>query len=117
MRRTLGENGFIKTLFGLALLVALIYTGLTFARPYYRYYQLGSHTSDYLKTDVGELNVIRKHVLDDAAELGIPLTDANLSVTLDKNRKMITVKGTWTDTVDLLGYYRKDVDFVMEETF
>ena len=117
MRRELGEKGFIKALFGLALLVALIFTGVTFARPYYRYYQLSSHTSDFLKTDIGELNVIRKHVLDDAAELGVPLTDANLSVTLDTNKKIITVKGTWTDSVDLFGYYQKNVDFVMEEVF
>ncbi|NJD56641.1 MAG: hypothetical protein FIA94_09595 [Nitrospirae bacterium] len=117
MRRTLGEDGFIKTLLGLALLVALIYVGLTFSRPYYRYYQLGSHTSDFLKTDIGEINTIRKHVLDDAAELGVPLADANLSVMFDKDKKTVTVKGTWTDSVDLFGYYQKDVDFVMEETY
>ena len=117
MRRELGEKGFIKALFGLALLVALIFTGVTFARPYYRYYQLSSHTGDFLKTDVGNLDVIRKHVLDDAAELGVPLTDENLSVTIDKAKKTVTVKGTWTDSVDLFGYYQKNVDFVMEEAF
>ncbi|HYQ48440.1 MAG TPA: hypothetical protein VEP69_05190, partial [Thermodesulfovibrionales bacterium] len=102
---------------GLGLLVALIYMGVTFSRPYYRYYQLSSHTGDFLKTDIGEISIIRKHVLDDAAELGVPLTDANLFVTFDKDKKSVTVKGTWTDSVDLFGYYRKDVDFVMEETY
>jgi hypothetical protein len=117
MRRELGEKGFIKTLFGLALLVALIFAGVTFARPYYRYYQLSSHTSDFLKSDIGDPNIIRKHVLDDAAELGVPLTDANLSVSIDRERKTVTVKGIWTDSVDLFGYYQKNVDFVMEEVF
>jgi hypothetical protein len=117
MRRELGEKGFIKALFGLALLGALIFTGVAFARPYYRYYQLSSHTSDFLKSDVGNLDTIRKHVLDDAAELGVPIDDANLSVTLDESKKQITVKGTWTDSVDLFGYYQKNVDFVMEEVF
>jgi len=117
MKRELGDEGFIKTLFGLALLVALIFTGVTFARPYYRYYQLSSHTSDFLKSDVGNLDAIKKHVLDDAAELGVPLDAANLSVTLDASKKQIAVKGIWTDSVDLFGYYQKNVDFVMEEVF
>jgi hypothetical protein len=117
MRRDLGEKGFIKTLLGLALLAGLIFLGMAFATPYYRYYQLGSHTRDFLKTDIGEVNLIRKHVIEDAAEIGVPLDDKNISVSVDSARKSVRVKATWTDTVDLFGYYQKSIDFVMEEEF
>jgi|OpeIllAssembly_1097287.scaffolds.fasta_scaffold03270_2 hypothetical protein len=117
MRRAQGEKGFIKTLLGLGLLVALIYVGVTLAKPYYRYYQFGSHTRDFLKTDIGEVNLIRKHMLEDAAELGVPLNDRNLTVSIDTFRKQVKVKAIWTDKVDLLGQYQKDIDFVLEEEF
>ena len=117
MRRDLGEKGFVKTLLGLALLVGLIFVGVTFATPYYRYYQFGSHTRDFLKTDIGEVNLIRKHMIEDAAELGVPLNDKDLSVSVDKFKKIVRVKASWTDTVDLFGYYQKSIDFVMEEEF
>jgi len=115
LRKAWGEKGFIKTLLGLGLLVAIIFVGVTFARPYYRYYQFGSHTRDYLKTDIGDVNAIRKHMLEDAAELGVPLNDQDLTVSVDTVKKRVMVKATWTDTVDLLGQYQKDIDFVLEE--
>jgi hypothetical protein len=100
---------------GLFLLVALVAAGVTFSRPYYRYYQLGSHTRDFLKTDIGDVNAIKTHIIEDAAELGVPLEDKDVSVTSVK--KIIKVKASWTDTVDLWGYYQKSVDFVMEEEY
>ncbi len=115
MKHCVGEQGMIKTLLGLVLLVGLIYAGTTFAGPYYRYYQLGSHTRDFLKTDIGDVNQIKAHVLEDAKELGVPLQEGNLSVEVEK--KIVKVKATWTDTVDLMGYYQKSVDFVMEEEY
>lgn len=117
MRREIGEKGFVKTLLGLALLVGLIFAGVTIATPYYRYYQLSSHTRDFLKTDIGDIGLIRKHVMEDAAELGVPLVDKDLAVTVDTVKKAVKVKATWTDSVDFFGYYQKSIDFVMEEDF
>lgn len=115
MSKARGEKGFIKTFLGLGLVVALIYVGVTLARPYYRYYQLGSHTRDFLKTDIGDVNAIRKSMLEDAAEIGVPLNDQDLTVSVDTIKKRVTVKATWTDTVDFFGQYQKDIDFVLEE--
>ena len=115
MIKGLGEKGFIKTLLGLFLLIALMAAGVTFARPYYRYYTLGSHTRDFLKTDIGDVNAIKKHIIEDAAELGVPLDDKDVSVSVVK--KTIKVRAVWTETVDLWGFYQKSVDFVMEEDY
>jgi hypothetical protein len=115
MRKDLGQKGFIKGIIGLFLLIALILAGVTFARPYYRYYSLGSHTRDFLRTEIGNVETIRKNIMKDAAELDVPLDEKDVSVTLVQ--KIIKVKATWTDTVDLWGLYQTNVDFVMEEEY
>jgi hypothetical protein len=59
--------------------------------------------------------MIRANILKDAAELGIQLNEAELSVTSDK--KVIKVKATWKDTVDFWGYYQKTFDFELYEEY
>ncbi|MBI5849131.1 MAG: hypothetical protein HZB31_14500 [Nitrospirae bacterium] len=115
MKKNLGEKGFIKTLLGLILLGALIVALMLFGQPYYRSYTLGSHTRDFLKTEIGDANTIRANVMKDAAELGIRLNEADLSVTIDK--KVVKVKATWKDTVDFWGFYQKTFDFDMYEEY
>jgi hypothetical protein len=115
MRKDLGQKGFIKGIIGLFLLIALILAGTTFARPYYRYYSLGSHTRDFLRTEIGNVETIRKNIMKDAAELDVPLNEKDVSISVVQ--KIIKVKATWTDTVDLWGFYQTSVDFVMEEEY
>ena len=115
MRNDPGEKGFIKGLFGLLLLGALMTSLILFGKPYYRSYTLGAHTRDFLKTDIGDINAIKNNVMKDAAELGIKLNDADLSVTIDK--KVVKVKASWKDTVDFWGYYQKTFDFEMYEEY
>ena len=31
--------------------------------------------------------------------------------------RMVNVKATWSETVDFWGYYKKTIDFVMEEDY
>ncbi len=115
MKNDLGEKGFIKTLLGLVLLGAIMVSLVLFGKPYYRSYTLGSHTRDFLKTEIGDVGAIRANVIKDAAELGIKLNEADLSVTLDQ--KVVKVKATWKDTVDFWGYYKKTFDFEMYEEY
>ena len=115
MKTKLGEKGFIKTLFGLLFLGAIMVCLVLFGKPYYRSYTLGAHTRDFLKTEIGNVDMIRSNVMKDAAELGIKLNEADLSVTIDK--KVVKVKATWKDTVDFWGYYQKTFDFDMYEEY
>ena len=115
MRRDLGEKGFIKTLFGLFLLGAILASLVILGKPYYRSHTLGAHTRDYLKTEIGDIARIRENVMKDAAELGIKLSESDLSVTIDN--KIVKVKATWKDTVDFWGYYQKTFDFELYEEY
>lgn len=115
MRNRIGRQGFIKikTFFSLLLVGLLLFIGLSFAMPYYRYYMLKSHTKDLLILAVGNPNYVKEKIMEDAANLKIPLQRSNLDVTM--KLKIIKVRATWSETVDLRGYYQKRLDFVMEE--
>jgi len=113
MMKKIGNRGFVKGVLSLCILVAIIFIGISFGKPYYRFYALGSHTRDFLKTDVGDIDAIKKNVMKDAAELNVPLDEADLEVV--SLNKIIKVKATWSETVDFWGYYQKQLDFVMEE--
>jgi len=115
MKKTLGEKGFIKTLLGLLLLVAILVCVVLLGKPYYRSYTLGAHTRDFLKTEIGNVEAIRANVMKDAEELGIKLNDSDLSVTIVN--KAVKVKATWKDTVDFWGYYQKTFDFELYEEY
>ena len=115
MKNGLGEKGFIKALFGLLLLGAIMVSLVLFGKPYYRSYMLGAHTRDFLKTEIGNVGMIKNNIMKDAAELGIKLNEKDLSVYLDN--KIIKVKATWKDTVDFWGYYQKTFDFEMYEEY
>jgi hypothetical protein len=113
MMKKIGNRGFVTGVLSLCILVAIIFIGISFGKPYYRFYALGSHTRDFLKTDVGDIDAIKKNVMKDAAELNVPLDEADLEVV--SLNKIIKVKATWSETVDFWGYYQKQLDFVMEE--
>ncbi|RPI38255.1 MAG: hypothetical protein EHM54_00885 [Nitrospiraceae bacterium] len=115
MKYRIGDRGFIQGFLLLFVLVAVVFVGISFGKPYYRYYELGSLTRDFLKTDVGDINAIRKDIIDNAAELKVPLDEKDLEVRIEK--KIVKVKATWSETVDFWGYYTKKLDFVMEEEY
>lgn len=115
MMKRLGNRGSVKGFLLLFIFVAVVFVGISFSKPYYRYYTLGSHTRDFLKTDIGNIEAIRKNIIDNAAELKVPLDEKNLEVAFAG--KIIKVKANWSETVDFWGYYQKQIDFAMEEEY
>jgi hypothetical protein len=115
MKERIGEKGLIKGIFIILVLVAAAFLLISYGKPYYRYYVLGSHTRDILKSEIGNLNTIRTKIMEEAKELNIPLDEDNLEVVLDK--KIIRVNASWTDTVDFWGYYETKIDFSINEEY
>ena len=94
------------------LVLFILFVGISFGKPYYRYNTLKSHANDALVMDISSAEKIRATVAADAAELGIPLADKDLVVTVgDRKAK---VRATWYEVVDFWGYYQKRIDFEME---
>jgi hypothetical protein len=113
MRDGIGSSGFVKLILILAIFVGLAFVGISFGKPYYRYYTLSSFTNDALEMGIDNLQTLREKVLSDAAKLNIPLKEGDLEVTEDGKR--IRVRATWSEVVDFWGYYRKQLDFTMDE--
>jgi hypothetical protein len=112
-RQTLSEHGYIKGILLLALLAAIVYAGISFGQPYYRYNTLRSHSKDILSTELGSVDSIKKQILAEAVALNVPLSEDHLSVTVNTN-KIVKVKGTWSETVNFWDYYSKKLDFELE---
>jgi hypothetical protein len=115
MKERIGEKGLIKGIFIVLVLVAAAFLLISYGRPYYRYYVLGSHTRDLLKSEIGDITTIRAKIMEDAQELNVPLDEENLEVVRDN--KIIRVKASWTDTVDFWGYYQTKIDFSINEDY
>ncbi len=112
MTGRLGREGFITTFLLLLIFAALVFVGISFGKPYYRYNTLRSHTKDILSSEINVLPAIKEQVLKEAKELNVPLQEDNLEVTMQN--KIIKVKATWSETVNFWDYYKKRLDFVME---
>ncbi len=115
MRKVAGSRGFIKFILVLAIFVALVFVGISFGRPYYRYNALRSDTKDTLMMELGNVQSIKEKIMADAASLHVPLKEEDLDVTIQE--KKVKVKATWSEVVDFWGYYSKKLDFTVEEEY
>ncbi|MEJ2695655.1 MAG: hypothetical protein P8013_03315 [Candidatus Sulfobium sp.] len=117
MKNRLDRQGSIKFFFTLAILVVGAFVLISFGKPYYRYYTLRSYAHDELLMEVGNVNTIRRKVLQRADELGIPLDADNLEVKKNRVSKVVTVKANWSEVVDFWGYYTRKLDFTLTEEY
>jgi hypothetical protein len=115
MRIKIGEEGLIRGLFILALLVAVAFVGISFGKPYYRYLVLSSHTRDIMKEEIGNVDIIKEKIMADAKELNVPLQEDDLDVRIEN--KMVKVDAHWSEVVDFWGYYQKKLDFAIHEEY
>jgi hypothetical protein len=115
MRDRMGNKGFIKVFIIILIIAVSAFVLISFGKPYYKYYRLGSYTRDYLKAEIGNIDMIREQIMKEAQELGIALDEKNLDITLDK--KIIRINATWSETVDFWGYYQQKFDFTMKEEY
>jgi hypothetical protein len=108
--RVLGnEKGFIKFFFVTALLAFSIYAGVKFGMPYYRYSAFKSDLTELARISLGDSERTKMQVLEKAEEYHIPISADELTVT--KKDKTVRVQTSWSETVDLLGFYQKKLDF------
>lgn len=112
MRTLSGNKGFIRNLIWLFVLAALVYVGISFGKPYYRYMTLQSHSKDLLLMEIGDAAKIKAQVIADAEGLSIPLAEKDVEVTSKEHK--VWIKAHWSEIVDFWGYYQKQLDFDMQ---
>ena len=106
------ERGYIKLIFTTALIVFLIYAGIQFGMPYYRYSAFKSDVTEMARISLGDVNKTKSEVFQRAQELKIPIDEDD--IVIDKKKNTVRVKTSWSETVDLLGVYRKTLDFEVD---
>jgi len=111
MKHRLGNRGFIKGVFYIAIIGLLVFIGISFGMPYYRYNIFKSYAENHMKTEIGNTEQIKKKVMAAADELNVPLIEENLSVTL--NEYTVELNAHWSEVVDFFGIYQTEVPFTV----
>lgn len=106
------ENGFFKFILSMAVLAFLIYAGIQFGMPYYRYSSFKTDAKELATISLGDLGKTKAGILEKAQELKLPLTEKDVEVI--QSGKLVRVKAAWSETVDLLGVYQKTINFTLD---
>jgi hypothetical protein len=109
------DDGFIKSVLVILVLVMACYVGFQFGMPYYRYEALKSESVELARVSLGNAGKLRESILERAGELKVPLQQDSLIVEKAANNRM-HVNMSWSEEVDIFGIYQKTlamtVDFV-----
>lgn len=107
------KEGFFKFVFVLGLIAFLMYAGLQFGMPFYRYTSLRSDAEQIARVSVaGDVDKTRAQIFERAQELNIPIKEKDIEVM--KTTRGMRVKTAWSETVDILGIYQKTFDFKID---
>jgi len=106
------ENGFFKFILFMAVLAFLVYAGIQFGMPYYRYSSFKTDAKELATISLGDLEKTKAAILEKAQELKLPLTEKDVEVI--QSGKLVRVKAAWSETVDLLGVYQKKFNFILD---
>lgn len=105
-------GGFFKFTLTIGLIAFLIYAGLEFGMPYYRYSAFRTDAKELARISRGEVEKTRAEVLERAQELKLPLEEKDINVT--KTARGIRVQTSWSETVDILGIYQHTFNFTVD---
>lgn len=105
------EKGFIKFVFVTAVIAFLVYAGIQFGMPYFRYSAFKSDARELARISLGDVEKTRIQLFERAQELKIPIEEKAIMVT--KTQKTVQVNTSWSETADLLGLYQKRLDFTV----
>ncbi|MBF0338390.1 MAG: hypothetical protein HQL05_11215 [Nitrospirae bacterium] len=108
-------EGPLMPILSIAFVGFLCYVGYLFGMPYYKYDSLKSEVTQIARLG-GTQQKTLEMVYDKVIDLGLEplLKKEHIEVKIDNKR--INVKAGWTEHVDVLGFYQKDLDFKLDVT-
>lgn len=104
------NQGFAKPLIIIIVLVFCAYAGFQFAVPYYKHSVLKSDAKEMARVSLGREDKLRDMLYERINELKIPAKHDDIHVQALTNNSM-SVRISWTDEVDILGMYHKQLFF------
>lgn len=112
MRSLRRQEGFVKPILCLAFLAFLVYSGIQFGLPYYRYSGFKNEAQDIIMAGLGDTEKIKSRIYNSARSLKIPIEAGDINVTMKD--QTVHVRISWSEEVDILGIYRKTLDFYID---
>ncbi len=100
-----------KAIFWLVILALLVYSGFQFGIPYYRYTAFKTDAKEIARISLGEVEKTRAQIFMRAQELNIPIEEKEIMVT--RTDKLVRVKVSWSESVNLFGIYQKTLNFTV----
>lgn len=97
-----------KILLCLSILGLLMYSGIRLGEPYYRYYAFKAKLEDIAKFEENQDRILPA-VMENAQEIGIPITENDVSISGVRGRYVIET--AWTETVNLFDIYEHTYNF------
>jgi hypothetical protein len=108
------QRGSVVNYIVVLLIICSFIVGYKFAIPYYKKSSLENECKE-----VARLGIDRDRVMETlmakVESLGLPLEKEDFKVAVNEKKTHIEV--SWTDTVDIYGLYKKDLEFNIDVTF
>ncbi|MGB9715999.1 MAG: hypothetical protein ACPL1G_06295 [Thermodesulfovibrionales bacterium] len=103
-----------KAIFWLLIFISLVYSGLKFGLPYYRYLAFKSDAKEIVRVSVEarDEEEIRNKIFERSQELKIPIDRNDIEVS--KTDRNVIVRTSWFEVVDILGIYKKTLKFYID---
>lgn len=98
-----------KALFWLLILALLIYSGIKFGTPYYRYWAFKSDAKEIVRVSLENEEEVKNKVFERAKELKIPIVREDIEIS--RNEKVMRVRTSWFEVVDIGGIYQQTLKF------
>jgi hypothetical protein len=100
-----------KALLCLAIFVLMVYSGIQLGRPYYRYYAFKAKVEDISRFEENADKILPA-VMEQAQEIGIPITETDVIISGSKGR--YAIETSWTETVNLFDIYEHTYNFQIQ---
>lgn len=113
MKHLNNQDGFIKPILWIGVLVLLAYSGIQLGMPHYRHAAFKNDVVDIARIGLGNVDRIKAQVFESAQGHNIPLKEKALSVKLVGDNT-VRVTASWNEQVDLFGVYQHTFYFDLD---
>lgn len=112
MKKRSGNEGSVKGVIYLLIFVLMVFLAVKFTTPFYHYYFFKMQAEGDLKIQSTRLKAVQAKVMETVEEFNVPVTEKDLIITVDGRDR--TLKASWTEEVDIFGYYQKEFHFDLD---
>jgi hypothetical protein len=102
-----------KILFYLALVALGVKIAIAFGVPQFRYHAFKSDTREVLRLNIAKDEDLIEKLHDKAKEYKLPVEKRH--ILLIRNDAGLRATVSWSETVDLYGFYSRKFNFVVDE--